>query len=39
MDAFGENGAIALSKIMSILLAAIAIAMIREGIVEVVRNM
>ncbi|HIQ23669.1 MAG TPA: MarC family protein [Pyrodictium delaneyi] len=39
MDMLGKNGAIALSKIMSILLAAIAIAMIREGIVEVVKDM
>lgn len=34
MDTMGENGAIALSKIMSILLAAIAVAMIRGGIEE-----
>jgi len=36
MEAMGENGAIALSKIMSILLAAIAVAMIRGGIEEVI---
>ncbi|KSW12753.1 transporter [Pyrodictium occultum] len=34
MKLLGSNGAIALSKIMSILLAAIAVAMIREGIIE-----
>jgi len=38
MEAMGENGAIALSKIMSILLAAIAVAMIRGGIEEAVRT-
>ena len=34
----GENGAMALSKIMSMLLAAIAIAMIRTGILEVIKT-
>lgn len=34
----GENGAMALSKIMSMLLAAIAIAMIRTGILEVIKS-
>jgi len=35
----GENGAMALSKIMSMLLAAIAIAMIRTGILEVIKTL
>jgi multiple antibiotic resistance protein len=39
MEAMGENGAIALSKIMSILLAAIAVAMIRGGIEEAIEAM
>jgi len=38
MDILGRNGAIALSKIMSILLAAIAIAMVREGILEIMEG-
>ncbi|NOZ88426.1 MAG: MarC family protein [Crenarchaeota archaeon] len=37
MEKMGENGSIALSKIMSILLAAIAVAMIRTGIEEAIR--
>jgi multiple antibiotic resistance protein len=36
MELLGRSGAIALSKIMSILLAAIAVAMIREGVYEVI---
>lgn len=39
MELLGRNGAIALSKIMSILLAAIAVAMIRSGIYEVVKGL
>ena len=39
MDALGENGAIALSKIMAILLAAIAVSMIRGGIEESIAMM
>ncbi len=35
MELLGRNGAVALAKIMSILLAAIAVAMIRESIVEI----
>jgi len=38
MDILGRDGAIALSKIMSILLAAIAIAMVREGILEIMEG-
>jgi multiple antibiotic resistance protein len=33
MEALGENGAIALTKMMAILLAAIAVSMIRSGII------
>ncbi|BEP17651.1 MarC family protein [Pyrofollis japonicus] len=36
LELLGENGALALSKIMSILLAAIAVSMIRAGIVEAI---
>ena len=39
MEKMGRNGSIALSKIMSILLAAIAVAMIRSGIEEAVQAM
>jgi multiple antibiotic resistance protein len=39
MELLGRNGAIALSKIMSILLAAIAIAMIRQGVYEVIEKL
>ncbi len=38
MEAMGENGAIALSKIMAILLAAIAVSMIRGGIEEAIQE-
>lgn len=39
MERLGENGAIALSKIMAILLAAIAVSMIRGGIEEAIQIM
>ncbi len=37
LKVMGENGALALSKIMSMMLAAIAISMIRTGILEAIR--
>ncbi len=37
LKVMGENGALALSKIMSMLLAAIAISMIRTGIIEAIK--
>ena len=39
MELLGRSGAIALSKIMSILLAAIAVAMIRQGIYDIIERM